>query len=89
LVGNILGGWGFRCVQNKGVKPLLGPNKGQNKDFFCINLQKSFSIEPLARMPCYLAWSILGARSFRFVQIKSLGLCVAPPQGLKLLHSNI
>jgi len=35
-------------------------------------------------MHLYLAWSILGARRFNFVQIKSLGLCMAPPQGLKV-----
>jgi len=31
----------------------------------------------------------LGARRFNFVQMKSLGSCMAPHQGLKLLHSNI
>jgi len=35
LIGNILGGWGFRFVQIKGW-PLLGPSKGQNKE----NIQK-------------------------------------------------
>jgi len=50
-------------------------------------LQKS-SEEPLARMYGYLAWSIiLGARRFKVVQIKSLGSCMAPPQGLKLLQT--
>jgi len=37
----------------------------------------------------YFSWSIPRARRFKFVQIKSLDLCMAPPQGLKLLHSNI
>jgi len=30
LAGNMLGGWGFRFVQIKGLAP-FGPNKGQNK----------------------------------------------------------
>jgi len=29
------------------------------------------------------------ARRFKVVQMKSLGLSMAPPQGLKLLHSDI
>jgi len=35
------------------------------------------------------AGSILGARRFNFVQMKFLWSCMAPPQGLKLLHSDI
>jgi len=31
LAGNMLGGWGFRFVQIKGLAP-FGPNKGQNKE---------------------------------------------------------
>jgi len=46
-----------------------------------INLEKSSSHVPQARMHCYLAWSILGARRFKFVQMKSLGLCMAPIPG--------
>jgi len=36
----------------------------------------------LARMHWYLAWSILRARRFKIVQIKSVGLCKASPRGL-------
>jgi len=38
LVGNMLGGWGFRCVQIKGMAP-FGSNKGQNKENFDKNLK--------------------------------------------------
>jgi len=37
----------------------------------------------------YLAWSIPRTRRFKFVQMKSLGSQMAPPQGLELLHSDI
>jgi len=53
------------------------------------NAKKYSSQEPLARMHLCLAWIILGAREFKFLQIKSLGSCMAPPQRLKRLHSNI
>jgi len=33
-------------------------------------------------------WSIPRTRRFKFVQIKSLGSYMAPPQGLKYLHSD-
>jgi len=33
LVGNMLGRWGYRFVQIKGLVP-FGPNKGQNKEKF-------------------------------------------------------
>jgi len=38
--------------------------------------------EPLARMIVKLAWSILGTRKFKFVQMKSLGsqMALAYPQ---------
>jgi len=36
-----------------------------------------------------LAASIFGERRFKFVQIKFLGSCMAPPQGLKLLHRDM
>jgi len=40
------------------------------------------SHEPLAGMHWCLAWNILGARRFKFVQMKSLRSCMASPQGL-------
>jgi len=45
LAGNMLGGWGFRFVQIKG----LGPIRGKIWKIL-INLEKSSSNEPLARM---------------------------------------
>jgi len=52
-------------------------------------LKKSSSQELLHQMGQYLAWSIPRTRRFKFVQIKSLGSQMAPPQGLKLLHCDI
>jgi len=58
-------------------------NKGAGKiRKILIYLQKSSSHESLAEMHWYLAWSVLGAWRFKFVQVKSLGSCMAPPQGL-------
>jgi len=54
-----------------------------------LNLQKLSSHEPVARMHQCFASSILGARRFNFVQMKSVGSWLSPPQGLKLLHSNM
>jgi len=51
-------------------------------------LKKSSSQELLHQMGQYLAWSIPRTERFKFVQ-KSLGSQMAPPQGFKLLHSNI
>jgi len=36
LVGIMLGGWGFRFIEIKGLTPfgVLGPRKGQNKENF-------------------------------------------------------
>jgi len=62
--------------------PLLGPNKGQNKGKKLINIQKSSSHEPPIGWHWYLVWRILGAKRFKFVQIKSIGSCMIPPQGL-------
>jgi len=45
---------------------------------FFIRLQKT-SHEPLAGMHWCLAWIILGSKRFKFVQIKSLGSCMATP----------
>jgi len=75
----MLRGWGFRFVQIK------GPNKGQSKE----NFDKS-SHEPRT------GWNTLiftmehpWARGFKFVQIKSLGSCMAPLQGLKSSYSKL
>jgi len=87
LVGNMLGGWRFRFVQMKGLVPFWGPVRGRIRKIL-INLQKS-SHEPLTGMHWYLAWNILGARRFKFVQMKSLGSCMSPLQGLKLLQGDI
>jgi len=61
------GGWGFRFSSKKGTDPFWGPIRGKIRKIF-INLQKSSSHEPPARMHWYLAWGILGARRFKFVQ---------------------
>jgi len=37
----------------------------------------------------YLAWKIPRTGKFKFVKMKSLGSQMVPPQGLKLLHSDI
>jgi len=80
-------GMGIKICSNKGAGPFWGPIRGKIRKIL-INLQKS-SNEPLARMHRYLTWSVLGARRFRLVQIKSLGSCMVPPQGLTISHSNI
>jgi len=41
---------------------------------------KSSSHEPLARMLFKLAWSILGAKGFKLVQMKCPGSQISPPQ---------
>jgi len=67
------------------VLALFRAYKGQNKENFDKSQEYS-SHKPLGGRK---ALSILGERRFKFVQIKSLGSCMAPPQGLKLSHSNI
>jgi len=67
-LGNMLGRWGFRSVQIKGLDPFGAPIRK-----ILITLQKSSSHEPLARMHWYLALCILGSRRLKFVQIKSQG----------------
>jgi len=52
-------------------------------------LKKSSSQELLHQIGQYLAWSFTRTRRFKFVQMKSIGSQMIPPQGLKLLHSNI
>jgi len=81
-------GMGIQICSNKGAGTFWGPIRGKIRKKF-INLQKSSSHEPLAGMHWYLAWNMLGARIFNFVQIKSLVSCMASPQGLTLVHSNI
>jgi len=44
LAGNMLGGWGFRFVQIKGL--FWGPIRGKIRGGGIINLQKSSSHEP-------------------------------------------
>jgi len=60
-------GMGIHTCSDEGACPFWGPIRK-----ILINLEKS-SPKPLARIHWYLAWSILGARRFKFVQIKSLG----------------
>jgi len=52
-------------------------------------LKKSSSKELLHQIGQYLAQNITRTGRFNFVQMKSLGSQMGPPQGLKLLHSNI
>jgi len=48
LVGNMLGGWGFRCL-NKRAGPFWGEIRGKIRKIL-IDIQKSSSHEPMARM---------------------------------------
>jgi len=66
-------GMGIQICSNKGTGPFRGPIMGKIRKIL-INLQKSSSHEPPVGMHWYLAWDILGARRFKFVQIKSLGV---------------
>jgi len=52
-------------------------------------LKKSSDEELLHQMGQYLAWSIPRTEGFKFIQMKSLGSQMAPPQELKLLNNNI
>jgi len=52
--------WGFRI---KEAGPLWGPIEGKIRKIL-INLHKSSSHKPLARMNWYLVWSILGEKRF-------------------------
>jgi len=45
-------------------------------------LKKASSQELLHEIGQYLAWSIPRTKRFNFITIKSLGSCMAPPQGL-------
>jgi len=49
LAGNMLGGWGFRFVQIKGLAP-FGAQYGGKIRKILINFQKYSSHEPLAGM---------------------------------------
>jgi len=66
--------WGvaIQICSNIEAGPFWGPIRGKIRKIL-INLQKSSSHEPLARMHWYLAWDMLGARRFKIVQLKSLG----------------
>jgi len=52
-------------------------------------LKKLSSQELLHQIEQYLAWSFPRTRRVKCVQIKFLGSQIAPPQGLKILHSII
>jgi len=64
---------GIQICSSKGSGPFWGPIRGKIRKML-LNLQKSSSHEPLAGMLLYLVWNILGARRFKFVQMKSLGV---------------
>jgi len=65
-------GMAIQICSNKEAGPFWGPIRGKIRKML-INLQKSSSHEPLARMHLYLAWDMLGARRFKIVQLNSLG----------------
>jgi len=69
----------------------MAPPQGLN--FYIViyreRLKISSSQELLHQIGQYLEWSIPRTERLKFVQMKSLGSQMAPPQGLKLLHSNI
>jgi len=52
-------------------------------------LKKASSQELLHQIGQYLTRIIHRTEGFNLVQMTSLGLQIAPPQGLKRLHSNI
>jgi len=52
-------------------------------------IKTSSSKDLLHQIGQYLAWSIPRIGRFNCVQMKYLVSQIAPPQGLKLLHSNI
>jgi len=58
LIGNMLGEWGFRFVQIKGLTPFWGQIRGNIRKNL-IHFQKSSSHEPLAGMHWYLEWIII------------------------------
>jgi len=78
-------------VQMKSLGSQMAPTQGLN--FYIVKnremLKKYSPQELLHQIGQYLAGSIPRAKRFKLVKIKSLGSCMAPPQGLKLLHSNI
>jgi len=65
---------------NKGAGLFWGSIRGKIRKIL-INLKKSSSHEPLAGKHWYLAWNILGARRFKFVQLKCLVSQMARPKG--------
>jgi len=52
-------------------------------------IKKNSSNELPHQIRQYLVWSIPRTKRFKVVQMESLMSQMAPPQGLKLLHSNI
>jgi len=49
LVGIVVGGWGIQICSNKGTGVFWGPVRGKIRKIL-INIQKSSSHKPLARM---------------------------------------
>jgi len=79
----------FKFVEMKSLGSQWPHPRGIN--FYIVKyweLLKKSSQEPQDQFQPKLVGNMLGGWGFRFVQIKSLGSCMAPPQGLKLLHSN-
>jgi len=72
-------GQGIQLCSNKGAGPFWGPLRGKIRKIL-INLKKS-SYDPMTGMNWYLAWIILRARRFKFVQMKSLGSQLATLYG--------
>jgi len=66
---------GIQICANKGPSPIWGPIMGNIRGKLYKNL--------LLMNHC--PECILGARRFKFAQIKTLGSCMAPPLGLKLI----
>jgi len=52
---------------NQGAGPFWGPERLQSGKFWVS--EKYSSRKPMVRMHWYLAWSNLGTRRFKFVQI--------------------
>jgi len=72
----------IQICANKGAGPFLGPIRGKIGKLL-ISLQKS-SHEQLAGMHWYLVWITLWEWRVKFVQMKSLGSYMDPPQRFKL-----
>jgi len=82
----------FNFVQMKFLGSPMAPLQGLN--FYIVTIyremfKKTSSKELQHQIGQYLTWRISRTGRFNFVQMKSLGSQMAPPQGLKHLHSNI